>query len=455
VSGDAIAIVGMAGRFPGASDVDGLWRNLLDEVCSVRGFTTDELAAAGVPRHLLDDPRYVRAHGWLQGLADFDANFFGYPPQEAALIDPQQRMFLEAAWHAMEDAGHRPGQTPATVGVFAGASVNRYFLKHVYRGADGEPDQLMPPGHAADYLPLRVAHKLGLTGPCIAVQAACASSLASVCLAAQSLLDYRCDVAIAGGASVAATTESGYLAREAGVLSPDGVVRPFDANANGTVYGSGAGAVVLQRLEDVAAGDPVYAVIRGWAVTNDGARRAGFATPAVAGLASAVAEAMAAAQAEAREIGFVEAHGSGTPIGDALEVTALGSVFRGGANPCLLGSVKSNIGNLDAAAGIASLIKAALAVCHRVIPATPHHTAAHPELDLTAGPFEVAVKTTPWPADAPALAGVTSIGLGGTNVHIVLAPAQTPAPQGITRRALPLTPFTRRRHWIEPGGSHD
>jgi acyl transferase domain-containing protein len=453
VSGDGIAIVGLAGRFPGASDVDGYWANLLDQRCSVREFTTDELAAAGVPKRLLDDPRYVRAHGWLSGLDEFDAAHFGYSDAEAALIDPQQRLFLEVAWHAMEDAGHRPNATDAAVGVFAGASVNRYFLQHVYQPTPGEPDQLMPPGHAADYLPLRVAHKLGLTGPCVAVQAACASSLAAVCLAAQSLLDYRCDLAIAGGASVASTTPSGYLLREGGVLSADGVIRPFDANANGTVYGTGAGAVVLQRLEDVPAGVPVYAVIRGWAVTNDGARRAGFATPAVAGLASAIAEAMAAAEAGAAEIGYVEAHGSGTPIGDALEVTALGEVFRGGASRCLLGSVKANIGNLDAAAGVASLIKAALAVRHRIIPATPHHTTAHPELDLASGPFEIAVKTGPWPADAPGLAGVTSIGLGGTNVHLVLGPTQSPAPQGITRRALPLTPFTRRRHWIQPGGS--
>jgi acyl transferase domain-containing protein len=448
MSGDAIAIVGMAGRFPGASDVDDLWANLLDEVCSVREFGREELAAAGVPADLLDDPRYVRSHGWLDGLDRFDAGFFGYPDEEAALIDPQHRLFLEVAWHAMQDAGFRPDASRAAVGVFAGASVNRYFLRHILVPGESE----MPPGHAADYLPLRVAHKLGLTGPCVAVQAACASSLAAVCLAAQSLLDYRCDIALAGGASVASTTPAGHLARDGGLLSADGVLRPFDAAANGTVYGSGAGAVVLQRLEDVPAGLPVYAVMRGWAITNDGARRAGFATPAVAGLAEAVAEAWAAADAGPADIGFVEAHGSGTPIGDALEVTALGSVFRGGARRCLLGSVKANLGNLDAAAGIASLIKAALAVRHRVIPATPHHGAPHPELELAGGPFEVAVKTGPWPADAPDLAGVTSIGLGGTNVHIVLGPAEGPPPQGITRRGLPLTTFERRRHWIEPGG---
>jgi len=448
MSGDAIAIVGMGGRFPGASDVDGLWAGLLDEVCSVREFGREELAAVGIPGHVLDDPRYVRSHGWLDGLELFDAGFFGYPDDEAALIDPQHRLFLEVAWHAMEDAGLRPNSTDAAVGVFAGASVNRYFLRHIFDPGEGE----MPPGHAADYLPLRVAHKLGLTGPCVAVQAACASSLAAVCLAAQSLLDYRCDLAIAGGATVASPTPAGYLVREGGLLSADGVLRPFDAAANGTVYGTGAGAVVLQRLEDVPAGLPVYAVMPGWAITNDGARRAGFATPAVAGLTEAIAEAWAAAGVGAADIGFIEAHGSGTPIGDALEVTALGSVFRGGARRCLLGSVKANLGNLDAAAGVASLIKAALAVRHRVIPATPHHNTAHPELELAGGPFEVAVKTAPWPSDAPAFAGVTSTGLGGTNVHIVLGPAENPAPQGITRRGLPLTRFDRRRHWLTPGG---
>lgn len=452
---DAIAVVGLGGRFPGSSDVDGFWQSLLDGAHGVRTFGDDELRLAGVPQELLDDPRYVRAHGWLDGLADFDADLFGYADDEAALIDPQHRLFLESAWQALEDAGHRPRDIGLTTGVFTGVSVNRYFLRHVFTAAPaGDPDSLMAPGHSADYLPLRSAYKLNLTGPSVAVQAACASSLAAVCLAAQSLLDYRCDLAVAGGASVAATEPSGYLARENGLLSPDGLVRAFDALSRGTVYGTGAGAVVLKRMEDVGPADPVYAVIRGWALANDGARRAGFATPGTAGLTAAMAEALAMAGLCPADIGYLEAHGSGTPIGDGLEAQAMAAVFRGTGRRCLLGSVKTNIGNLDAAAGIASLIKTALAVRHGVIPATLHHTAVHPDIDLKGGgPFEIAAGTEPWPSDAPPIAGVTSIGLGGLSVHLLLGPADTPPPAAATWHTLPPTPFNRRRHWIDAGGA--
>jgi acyl transferase domain-containing protein len=445
----------MAGRFPGARSVEAFWENLTGGVESISFFGDEELRAAGVPAELLKDPRYVKAHGWLDGLEDFDAELFGYSADEAALIDPQHRLFLESAWHALEDAGHRPREIGLTTGVFTGVSVNRYFLRHVFAPApSGDPDSLMAPGHAADYLPLRSAYKLDLRGPSVAVQAACASSLAAVCLAAQSLLDYRCDLAVAGGASVAATEPSGYLARENGLLSPDGVVRAFDARSRGTVYGTGAGAVVLQRLEDVTPGDPVYAVIRGWALANDGARRAGFATPGTAGLTAAMAEALAMAELSPSDVGYIETHGSGTPIGDALEAQAMAAVFRGGASRCLLGSVKTNIGNLDAAAGVAGLIKAALAVRHRVIPATLHHTEVHPDIDLKGGgPFEIAARTGPWPSDAPPIAGVTSIGLGGLSAHLLLGPADTPPPAGPTWHTLPQTPFHRRRHWIPSGGT--
>ncbi|MGA8113631.1 MAG: beta-ketoacyl synthase N-terminal-like domain-containing protein [Actinocatenispora sp.] len=435
---DAIAIVGMAVRVPGAADVETFWRNLLDEVDSVRTFTDDELRVAGVDAELLADPRYVRTSGHLDGLADFDAEFFGYPPAEAALIDPQQRLFLETAWAAMEDAGHEPSRVDGPVGVFTGTSANRYFLAHLYgnpavapRPRAGDPDALMPPGHAPDYLPLRVSYKLGLTGPSVAVQTACASSLVAVCLAAQSLLDYRCDLAIAGGASVAATDPSGYLAREGGLLSPDGVLRAFDADARGTLYGTGAGAIVLKRLAD-AGDDHVYAVIRGWGVGNDGAQRAGFAAPGVSGLASAVAEAMSCADLDPTDIGYLEAHGSGTPVGDAIEVRALAEAFRGRAGRCLLGSVKTNIGNLDAAAGVVGLVKTALAVQRGLVPASLHFTSAHPDLNLSGGPFEVAAKTSPWPAGSTGRhAGVSSIGLGGTGAHVLLSePPRSAQPPG-------------------------
>jgi acyl transferase domain-containing protein len=446
VSDDGIAIVGMAARLPGASDVAAYWDNLCAGIDTMHRYSAAELRAAGVGDDLLADPRYVRAGGYLPGIEDFDAEFFGYTPAEAAEIDPQHRLFLEVAWHALQDAGEQPGRLEGPVGVFTGTSVNRYFLRHLYRpellGAADEP---MPPGHAPDYLPLRTAYKLGLTGPAVATQAACASSLVAVCLAAQSLLDFRCDLAIAGGSSVAATTPSGYLARAG--LSPDGTIRAFDAKAQGTRYASGAAGVVLKRCEDVT-DDRVYAVLRGWAVSNDGARRGGFAVPGVAGLADAVAEALATADLSPADIGYVEAHGSGTPLGDAIEVRALGSVFAGAAQPCLLGSVKPSIGNLDAAAGVAGLIKAALAVRDGVVPASLHFDAPHPDVDLSAGRFEIAAGTREWPTPGPRYAGVSAIGLGGTTAHVVLG---EPAPADAPRRApLPPQRFHRQRHWIEP-----
>jgi len=424
---DAIAVIGLAARVPGAEDVDQFWRNLLDEVDAVRSYRPEELRAAGVSERLLADPRYVCAAGHLDGLTDFDAEFFGYPAAEAALIDPQHRLFLEVAWAAFEDAGYDPGVVEA-VGVFAGASVNRYFLTHLLgnpaAGPVPEPgdwEALMPPGHSVDYLPLRVSYKLGLTGPSVATQAACASSLVAVCQAAQSLLDFRCDLALAGGASVLSPEPAGYLARDSGLLSPDGVLRAFDAGARGTVYGSGAGAVLLKRLADAEAdGDHVHAVIRGWAVTNDGSARAGFAAPGVTGLAIAIVEALACADLDPTDIGYVEAHGSGTPVGDAIEVRALTQAFAGVTGPCGIGSVKTNIGNLDAAAGVLGLIKAVLAVRHGLVPATLHFTAPHPDLNLTVGPFQVVAKTQPWSGPDARRAGVNAVGLGGTNAHVVV-----------------------------------
>lgn len=449
---DAIAVVGLAARVPGAGDVDTFWRNLLDEVDAVRVYRPEELRAAGVSERLLADPRYVPAAGHLDGLADFDAEFFGYPAAEAALVDPQQRLFLEVAWAAFEDAGYDPGAVES-VGVFAGASVNRYFLAHLLgnpaAGPVPEPgdwEALMPPGHAADYLPLRVSYKLGLTGPSVAIQAACATSLVAVCQAAQSLLDFRCDLALAGGASVVSPEPAGYLARDGGLLAPDGVLRAFDAGARGTVYGSGAGAVLLKRLPDAQAdGDNVHAVIRGWAVTNDGSARAGFAAPGVTGLAAAIVEALACADLRPADLGYVETHGSGTPVGDAIEVQALTQAFAGAPGPCGIGSVKTNVANLDAAAGVVGLIKAVLAVRSGLVPATLHFTAPHPDLELADGPFRVVAKTQSWPETAaPRRAGVNAVGLGGTNAHVVVEepphrPAAVPEPG---YRLLPISART-------------
>jgi amino acid adenylation domain-containing protein len=433
-TGDEIAVVGMAARFPGAADLDAFWWNLCAGVDGIHDYTDAELAALGIGPGLLADPRHVRAGGRLDGVADFDAGFFSFGADEAARTDPQHRLFLETAWEAMENAGHVPGGDPElAVGVFASASANRYFLFHLLGNpavTDADPDdweaQLLA-RQFPDHLPGQVAYRLGLTGPALAVQSACASSLAAVGLAVQSLADYRCDLALAGGVSVTWPRQRHI---PGGMASPDGRCRAFDAAAAGCGFGSGAGVVALRRLADALAdGDHVYAVLPGWGMTNDGADRAGFAVPSAAGQATAIAEALATAEIAPDEVRFVEAHGSGTPLGDAIEVAALNRVLGGAAPESVaLGSVKTNIGHLDAAAGVAGLIKAVLAVHTGVIPPNLHFSTPHPEVDLAAGPLYVPTKVHDWPVADRRVAGVSSFGMGGTNVHVLVAEAPAPEP---------------------------
>ncbi|GGS45890.1 hypothetical protein GCM10010156_00670 [Planobispora rosea] len=433
---DAIAVVGMAGRFPGAPDVPSLWRNLLDGVDAVHDYTEAELRALGVGERLLADPAHVRAGGRLTGTTAFDAGFFGMTAGEAAAVDPQQRLFLEQSWAALEDAGCDPAAFDGLVGVFSGASVNRHFL---YRQFTGDPDEPLVPGFAPDYAAAQVAYRLGLTGPAMAVQTACSSSLTAVCVAAQHLLDYRCDLALAGGVSV---TEPRFRHTPGGLVSPDGRCRAFDAAGRGGSYGSGVAVLALKRLRDAAESrDRVLAVLRGWAVGNDGARRAGFAAPGLDGQASVVAEALADAELTPGAIGFVEAHGSGTAVGDAIEVAALVQAFSGDPLPpgtVALGSVKTNLGNLDAAAGAASLVKAVLAVRHGVIPANLHFERAHPDVEF--GPFYVPVKNVTWETETRR-AGVSSFGLGGTNAHVIVEQAADGPPRTASTgwRVLPVS----------------
>lgn len=431
---DAIAVVGMACRFPMASSTGTFWQNLLDGVDAVHDYTDAELAACGIDPDLRADPAHVKAGGMLAGLADFDAGFFGFTDDEAARTDPQHRLFLETSWEALEDAGCDPARFQGTIGVFAGSSISRYFLFHLFgRGPamDGDWEGRIPPYQSPDYLPAQVAYRLGLTGPAVAVQTACSTSLVSVCMAAQSLADYRCDLALAGGVSVIWPR---HRYTPGGLVSPDGRCRAFDVAAQGSGFGSGSGTVALKRFADAERErDHIYAVLPGWAVTNDGSARAGFAVPGLAGHAAAVTEALAAADLEPDQIGLVEAHASGTPLGDAIEVAALTRAYReaGGKNRerCALGTVKSNIANLDAAAGIAGLIKAVLACSAGVIPANLHFTAPHPEIDLAGSPFFIPVKSVPW-EDQVRAAGVSSLGLGGTNAHvIVMSPPEQPAPE--------------------------
>ncbi|HET6213251.1 MAG TPA: polyketide synthase, partial [Micromonosporaceae bacterium] len=429
---ERIAIVGLACRAPGAPDAPAFWRNVRAGVDSVRRFSAAELAAAGVPPQLAGDPAYVPAFGFLDGLEDFDADLFGYPAGEAALLDPQHRIFLELAWWALEDAGYDPARTVAQIGVFAGCGANRYLRYHLLGnpaihlpGGLAEDWDALLAGGSSDYLPLRVAFALGLTGPAVAVQTACSSALVAVCQAATSLLDYRCDLAIAGGAAVVSTRQAGYPYRPGGTLSADGYCRPYDVRACGQVFGNGGGALVLKRLADaVDDGDHIYAVIAGWAVNNDGADRAGFTVPGVAGQAAVVAEALAAAGWDPADVGYVEGHGSGTQVGDAIEIEALTRAYRMGTDRtgyCALGSVKSEIGNLDAAAGVLGLVSTALAVRHGVQPPTLHFTRPHPDVDLAASPFLVNTTAQAWPG--PRRAGVSSFGLGGTNAHVLVEQA--------------------------------
>jgi acyl transferase domain-containing protein len=428
-TGDEIAVVGLAGRFPGADGVPALWRNLCDGVDAVHDYTDAELRALGIGEALLADPSHVRAGGRLDGVEDFDAELFGFDEDLAARTDPQQRLFLEQSWAALEDAGYDPDRYQGTVGVFASASLNRYFLFHLFgnpavssAGPDDWEGRLVP-GAAPDYLPAQVAYRLGLTGPAVAVQTACSSSLVAVCLAAQSLLDFRCDLALAGGTSVAWPR---HRHTPGGLVSPDGRCRAFDAGASGAGYSSGVAVVVLKRLADALADrDRIEAVLRGWAVNNDGAVRAGFAAPGVDGQAAVVAEALAGAEVPPDGIGLVEAHASGTPAGDAIEVAALTRAYRLSTDRCgycALGSAKTNLGNLDAAAGVTGLVKTILAVRHGTIPANLHYQHPNPEIDLPATPFFVPVKTLDWP-DEPRRAGVSSFGLGGTNAHVVVEQA--------------------------------
>ncbi|GAA2961463.1 polyketide synthase [Actinokineospora diospyrosa] len=433
-----IAIIGMAGRFPGADDIEAFWRDLVAGVESVT--TLDELDQADPA--LLGNPNYVRAAAVLPDIDRFDAAFFDMNAKEAAVTDPQHRLFLECAWEAFEDAGYRPGSEHGAIGVFAGSSVSTYLVNNLTRGASGpfiEADMAQfqaKLGNDRNYLPTRVSYKLDLRGPSVAVQTACSTSLVAVHLACQSLRSGESDMALAGGVSVIVPQRGGYLYEEGMVRSRDGHCRAFDAEADGTLFGNGGGVVLLKPLaKALADGDRVIAVVKGSAVNNDGSVKVGFTAPSVQRQAEVVADALADAGVSAGSVGYVEAHGTGTAIGDPIEVAALNSAFQlDGPLPessCVLGSVKTNIGHLDEAAGIAGLVKAALAVERGTVPPTVHFSKPNPEIDFGAGPFFVSAEPTPWPEWATKRrAGVSSFGMGGTNCHVVLeqAPPQPEVP---------------------------
>ena len=428
-----VAIVGMACRFPGARNLEEFWDNLAAGVESISRLTDAEMIAAGVPADVLNREDYVKAAPVLDAAEDFDAAFFGFSPTEAAGMDPQHRLLLELSQTALDDAGCDPDRYPGRIGVYAGAAMNTYFL-HAGMGEHFAEDYIPTlVGNDKDFLATRISYKLGLRGPSMAVQTACSTALVAVHLARQSLLQEESDAALAGAVALRVPHRAGYFYDGSGIVSPDGHVRAFDAAANGTVFGSGGGIVVLKRLADaLAEGDRIYAVIKGSAVNNDGRGKAGFTAPSVQGQADAVVEALANAGLSADDISYLEAHGSGTPIGDRIEVLALTQAFRRFTRRCGycgLGSVKTNVGHLDVAAGIAGLIKTALALQHRQIPPTLHFSRPQAEIDFPGSPFFVNSGVRDWTAGgAPLRAGVMATGMGGTNAHLVLEEAPAPGP---------------------------
>jgi len=425
----AIAIVGMGARFPGARTVGQFWANLRDGVESIRRLSDRELVTAGADPEVLRDPHYVKAASVLDGIELFDAPFFGFSPKDAAIMDPQHRVFLECAWEALENAGWCADQFPGSIGVFAGSGMNAYLMFHLLPNHDLMSSAglflLKQTGNDKDVLATRVSYQLNLTGPSMTVQTACSTSLVAVHVACQSLLHRECDMALAGGVTIEIPHNQGYLYREGEILSRDGHCRAFDAESSGTVFGSGAGVVVLRRLADALAdGDRIHAVILGSAINNDGARKVGYLAPSVDGQADVVAEALAVADVPADTISYVETHGTGTPVGDPIEIAALTQAFRESTPArgfCAIGSLKTNIGHLDAAAGVAGLIKTVLALEHKQLPPSLHFRQPNPRIDFANSPFYVNSRLAEWKGGAmPRRAGVTSLGIGGTNAHVIL-----------------------------------
>jgi len=452
---DGIAIIGLDGRFPEARNAAEFWQNLVAGKDCITRFTDEQLAASGYdPNVLRTLPGYVGARGLVEKPEWFDRAFFSIPAKEAEVMDPQHRVLLEVAWAALEDAGCDPSTYRGLIGLFAGASNSTYYPYFVKPRRDlmetvGVVSAVI--ANEKDFLTNRVAYKLGLRGPALNIQTACSTSLVAVCVACQSLLDHGCDIALAGGISLTFPQERGYFYQEGSMTSPDGWCRPFDAGASGTVFSSGGGLVVLKRLADaVADGDQIYAVIKGQALNNDGAAKVSFAAPSVSGHTEVIALAQASAGISADTISYIEAHGTATPLGDPIEIAGLTQAFRATTAAkqfCAVGSVKGNIGHLDAASGIASLIKVALALRHRQIPPSLHCSTPNPALNLEDTPFFLITELRDWPrGQTPRRAGVSSFGVGGTNAHMVLeeAPELPPASPGRAAEVLVLSAKTAR-----------
>jgi acyl transferase domain-containing protein/acyl carrier protein len=450
----ALAIVGMAGRFPGASSLEQFWQNIAGKVSAVRHYSEEELLAAGVKPEDLQQPNYVRAGAVLEHIEEFDTSFFGFSPREAELLDPQYRIFLECVWEALEGAGYDLTTFDGLIGVFAGAGYKNYQLHHLNKtpGIKEEVSEFqMSLGQETDVLATLTSYKLNLKGPAVSVQSFCSTSLVAVHLASQSLLNYECDMAVAGGVALNSLQMKGYFYEEGRIVSPDGFCRPFDARTQGSVLSNGAAVVALKRLQDALKdGDQIYAIIRGSAMNNDGNQRVSYTAPGLDGQASVIASALSYAGVHPETISYIEANGTGTRLGDAIELAALIKAFSGKTRKerfCALGSLKPNVGHLDRASGVAGLIKTVLALTHRQLPPHLYYEQPNPEVDLRHSPFYVNTNLTSWPRQkTPRRAGINSFGLGGTNVHLVLEepPAREP---GDPSRPWQLLPLSARSEW--------
>ncbi|ASC71034.1 Type I polyketide synthase (PKSs) [Halomicronema hongdechloris C2206] len=449
---DEIAIIAMSGCFPRANNAEQLWRNLQGGIESISFFADEELLAAGVDDNMLNDPHYVKAGTLLDDIDKFDADFFGFTPREAEIADPQQRLLIECVWEALEQAGYDPEQYSGPIGLFTGAGLSTYSLNNLYpnrQWLESAAGLEVLTRNDKDYLSTSISYKLNLKGPSLTIQTACSTSLVAVHLACQSLLNGESDLAIAGGVTIKVPQKTGYLYQEGGIASADGHCRAFDANAKGTVFGNGVGVVALKRLEDaLTEGDRILAVIKGSAINNDGAQKIGYTAPSIDGQAAVISEALAVAEVNPDTISYIEAHGTGTSLGDPIELAALTQAFRTGTDRCgfcAIGSVKTNIGHLDTAAGVAGLIKTVLALQHRQIPPSLHFEQPNPQIDFEASPFYVNTRLQPWAANGtPRRAGISSFGIGGTNAHVVLEEAPALPPSGASRpwQILPLSAKT-------------
>lgn len=429
---EGIAIVGMAGRFPGANNIAEFWRNLRDGVESITFFSDEELRKAGVEASRLSSPNFVKAKGAIENGDMFDAAFFGFTPREAEIMDPQHRVFMECVWTALEDAGYDPETYKGTIGLYGGAGMNSYLLLNLMSNRDLlDSVGLLQASvqNRGDHLTTHVAYELNLKGPSLTIQTACSTSLVAVHTACQSLLTFECDMALAGGVTITVPLKNGYTYLDGGIYSPDGHCRAFDEHAHGTVQGDGVAVVALKRLSDALNdGDTIHAVIRGSAVNNDGSLKVGYTAPGINGQAEVIAEAHAVSGVNPKTITYVETHGTGTALGDPVEVEALTRAFRHATDAkrfCAIGSVKTNIGHLDAAAGVSGLIKTVLALKHRQIPPSLNFENENPRIDFANSPFYVNAELSEWKTTSlePRRAGVSSFGIGGTNAHLVVEEA--------------------------------